>query len=180
MCIKNGVVEVVSSNDGVNASVLLSVEGGTLYVRSSGDCLDSGGDIRIDGGTVILCGSSSNAFAPMDVPEGSQILVNGGTLLAYGSLAEVQFPSQSSSQGVICVTETMKKDTSYAIKDAEGKLICVFTVHDAALTVCYSSSAVGKGKSYAFLAAVTPVGTPLYCMYDKAVSGTVVQSVTAQ
>lgn len=178
--IKNGTVEVISSNDGVNAATLLAVEGGTLYVKSEGDCLDSGGNIHIKGGSVILCGSASNAYAPMDVPEGSQILVDGGFLLAYGSLAEVQFPSQASSQGFVSATETMKKDNAYAVKDANGKILCVFTVHNDALTFCFSSSDVKKGESYTFFADVTPVGECTYCLYDRSVSGQAKQTLTAQ
>ena len=178
--IKNGTVEIESSNDGVNAATLLSVEGGTLYVQSLGDCIDSGGNIHINGGKVILSGSSSNAYAPMDVPEGCQILVDGGFLLAYGSLAEVQYPSSESSQGVICITETIDKESSCAIKDSDGNILCVFTAHDTALTVCFSSEKVVRGSEYTIFTGVTPVGDATYCVYQIAVNGQAKQTLTAQ
>ena len=178
--IKNGTVEIDSANDGVNAGTLLTVEGGILYVKSQGDCLDSGGDIHIKGGKVVLAGSSSNAYAPMDVPEGHQILVDGGFLLAYGSLAEVQYPSSASAQGVICATETIEKGASCAIKDADGTVLCVFTARDTALTLCFSSEKVQKGTSYTIYTDVTPLGDPQDGVYDKCVSGQAKQTLSAQ
>lgn len=168
--ILGGRVDVRATNDGVNAATLLSVEGGVLYVVSGGDGLDSGGDIQFKGGTTVICGSSSNAYAPMDVPEGYQIRVDGGFLLAYGSLNAVQYPSGSSSQPFLGTSVSLKKDVPYALRDQDGNNLVTFTPAENALTLCFSSDALTAGE-YTLFSGVTPEGTPAYGVYTSSTGG---------
>ncbi len=176
--IKSGTLSVTAFNDGINAATELVVEGGSVYVASQGDCLDSGGNIYIKGGTVVLCGSPSNAFAPMDVPEGFEILVDGGVLLAYGSLAEVQYPSHSSSQVFFGTTVSLDKDKGYALRDADGNLICAFRPQENALTLCFSSDALQKGQMYGLYTGAQLIGDAVDGFYSKAVGGKLLQEIT--
>lgn len=168
--ILGGKVSVNATNDGVNAATLLSVEGGSLYVITGGDGLDSGGNIHIKGGTTVICGSPSNAFAPMDVPDGYEILVDGGFLLAYGSLNAVQYPSSKSASHVLATSVSLKKDVAYALRDVGGKSIVTFVPQENALTLCFSYEALGAGE-YTLYSHVTTEGEPADGVYPNSTGG---------
>lgn len=163
-----GETEIVSANDGVNASTLLSVEDGSLFVKSIGDGLDCGGNIEISGGSAVIQGSPSNEFAPMDVPDGYEIRVTGGFLLAYGAVGAVQYPSDSSTQTVVGISVSLKEGTSYSLRDENGNGICTFEVLADAQTLCISSASLQNGKTYTLYARVTPNGTPVHGVYAPA------------
>lgn len=175
--ILGGKVNVNATNDGVNAATLLSVEGGALYVTTGGDGLDSGGNIHVKGGTTVICGSPSNAFAPMDVPDGCEILVDGGFLLAYGSLSAVQYPAQKSAQSFLGTSVSLKKDVPYALRDQNGNTLVTFTPGENALTLCFSSEALAAGK-YTLFSGVTPEGTPTGGVYTSSTGGEEVATFT--
>lgn len=175
--ILGGKVIVNADNDGVNAATLLSVEGGTLGVVTGGDGLDSGGNIHIKGGTTVICGSPSNAYAPMDVPDGYEILVDGGFLLAYGSLSAVQYPSQKSAQSFLAASVSLKKDVAYALRDQDGNTLIAFTPGENALTLCFSSENLTAGE-YTLFSGVTPEGTPTGGVYTSSTGGEEVATFT--
>ena len=166
---------VHATNDGVNGGSLISVEGGSLHVVSGGDGLDSGGNIRFAGGSTVICGSPSNAYAPMDVPEGSEILTDGGFVLAYGSLNAVQFPSQNSAQPFLAATVSMKQGTVYALRDKDGNNVVTFTAKENALTLCISSSELTAGE-YTLYRDVTPEGNDSDGIYSSSTGGEAVET----
>ena len=173
--IAGGRVVVHATNDGVNGGSLISVEGGSLHVVSGGDGLDSGGNIRFAGGSTVICGSPSNAYAPMDVPEGSEILTDGGFVLAYGSLNAVQFPSQNSAQPFLAATVSMKQGTVYALRDRDGNNVVTFTARENALTLCVSSSELTAGE-YTLYRDVTPEGNDFDGIYSSSTGGEAVET----
>lgn len=163
-----GVTEIISANDGVNAGTLLSVENGSLFVNSAGDGLDSGGNIEISGGSVVIQGSPSNAYAPMDVPEGCEIRVTGGFLLAYGSYGAVQYPSASSAQAVLSGAVFLEQEKVYTLRDSDGEAVYTFKAFGGAQTLCVSGDALSVGKTYTLYADVTAGGIHVHGVYKNA------------
>ncbi len=162
-----GNVSVNASNDGINASTLVEVKNGHLFVNAIGDGID-GGDIVFSGGTTVIQGSVYNDCAPMDAPIEKEIRVTGGVLLAYGSVGAVQYPSKNSTQAVIGTEVTLEQDVSYTLRDAEGKAVCSFRAFGNAQTLCFSSDALTKGGSYTLYKNVNPSGVHVHGIYTNA------------
>ncbi len=168
--ILGGRVVIHATEDGISGGASISVEGGSLQVVPGGDGLDSGGNIYIKGGTTVICGSPSNAYAPMDVPKGYEILVDGGTLLAYGSLNAVQYPSEKSSQSFLATSVSLKKDTAYALRDKDGNTLVTFAPGENALTLCFSSPSLSSGE-YTLYANVSTQGEAVGGVYPSSTGG---------
>lgn len=164
---KGGNTSINAANDGVNASTLIAVENGSLFVSAVGDGLD-GGDIEISGGSTVIQGSVYNDCAPMDTPSEKEIRVTGGFLLAYGSVGVVQYPSEHSAQAVIGTEVTLEQGMSYTLRDTEGKAVCSFQAFCNAQTLCFSSDALIKGNAYTLYANVTPSGVHVHGVYKNA------------
>lgn len=161
-----GNTSVKATNDGVNASTLIEVKDGLLFISAIGDGMD-GGDIVIGGGSTVIQGSVYNDCAPMDTPSEKKIVVTGGVLLAYGSVGAVQYPSHDSTQAVIGTEAMLEQGKSYTLRDAQGNAVCSFQALGDAQTVCFSSDKLGKGGAYTLFADVTPSGVHVHGIYKN-------------
>lgn len=119
--INKGDISVIASDDGINvaggtdsssisgrpgennftttSNCTLTINGGHIYVNSSGDGLDSNGAIVMNGGTVIVDGPTDNGNGALDYD--SSFTMNGGFLIAAGSSGMAQNISSGTSYGVM-------------------------------------------------------------------------------
>lgn len=78
----------VSSSD---SSVLLTINGGNIFVNAGGDGLDSNGNIVMNGGNVTVLGPTSDGDTALDFD--GAFTINGGVLMAFGSSGMLETPT---------------------------------------------------------------------------------------
>jgi hypothetical protein len=112
---------VSSSDDGINASYNtttngsgnLTVNGGYIYVISSGnDAMDSNGNFYVKGGFIYAVGTGSpEKSLDANTEQGKKLYITGGTLIAIGDLEG----GSSISGGTCKYTASWNKDSWYAL-----------------------------------------------------------------
>ena len=118
--ITGGQVTVVATDDAINASTNtetngsgdLTISGGYVYARSTGnDGIDSNGNCYVKGGLVYAIGTSSPEVAiDANTEDRKQLYVQGGTLIAIGGIESGASLSQSCYS-----TNSWSKNTWYAL-----------------------------------------------------------------
>ena len=118
--IDGGNIKVVSSDDGFNASngdgssqgrpgtytykrnnsediPYITINGGNVYINSTGDGIDSNGNILITGGTTYVDGPTNNGNGPMDYGDfgNYKFEVTGGELIAVGAKGMAVAPTST-------------------------------------------------------------------------------------
>ena len=156
--ILDGLVDVTSSDDGVNVNggdfgwfgrrsseeaetaeeetdevdPVLRIAGGTILVNAVGDGLDSNSDLLIEGGTVRVSGPSDNFNAALDYGDGGcDFLITGGTVMAAGSSGMAESPD---------VTENSQPSILYVRENGSCAAGDTVTLMDADGNVLLSSS----------------------------------------
>lgn len=169
--INNGNITVVSTDDGINvaggndsssqnrpgqnnfndSNDTLTINGGTIYVNSSGDGLDANGSIYINGGTITVEGPTDNGNSSLDYDK--ELKITGGTLLAVGSSGMAQGISNTSTQyGVLInLNTTYQKDTKVTITDSNGKEIISYTPSKSFQSVVVSTPELKENTTYKVL-----------------------------
>lgn len=136
--IDGGVTQLVSSDDGVNASAfketpLLNINSGILYLDASGDGLDSNGSIKMTGGYVIAQGPSNSGNGVLDYD--NTFTATGGYLLAIGCSGMNQ--SVSTSGSAKAKTKTISTSTrSYVTLTVDNEVILILKVTRSNMNYC--------------------------------------------
>lgn len=160
IAINGGDIDLVASDDGVNASgnsstAILTMNGGTLHVNASGDGLDSNGSIVMTGGTITVDGPTSGGDGSLDYD--GTFAISGGTLIAAGSQGMAQTTSTTSTQASILVTYSSAQaaNTTVTLKDSKGTEICTYTPSKQYQTVVLSSPGIKSGETYQLFSGTT-------------------------
>ncbi|MDE6670667.1 MAG: carbohydrate-binding domain-containing protein [Ruminococcus sp.] len=163
--VNGGTVEVVSSDDGFNASdgetnqsgmgtytdtTMINITGGIVYVNAGGDGLDSNGDINITGGTVIVDGPENSGNGALD--SNGEIIVSGGTLVAVGMSGMAESPSEKSTQNSVSATfdSTFDGGTLVTLLDDSGNEILSYQPAKSFDNIVISSPDIKTGTTYTF------------------------------
>jgi len=186
--INDGNISVVSSDDGINAaggtdsssqggrpgentyttssSYYLHINGGSIYVNSTGDGIDINGAIVMTAGTVIVNGPTSSANGALDYD--SSFIMSGGFLIAAGSSGMAQAPSAQSSQYAVAVTfqSARSANTLFNLQTSGGESIVTFTPAKAYQTVVVSSPDLAKGTTYSVYYGGSSSGTATHGLYE--------------
>ena len=164
--VNNGNIQLVASDDGVNASDgtgtedgfgdmmngsgtgELIINGGTLYVNASGDGLDANGNITVNGGTTVVDGPTNGGNGALDYDQSCN--VNGGTLVVSGSAQMAQTASTSSTINTINMTFSAPQEEGQivAILDESGSAVVAFKAGKTAQVISISSPSLETGKTY--------------------------------
>lgn len=159
--IAGGRSNVVSSDDGVNASgnstsdmgggmqdtgEKLTISDGVLTIDAQGDGLDSNGTIQMTGGEVTVFGPTANDNGALDSNGG--ITVSGGTLVAIGSSGMAETPDESSAQGWLAATVSGSAGSTVQITDASAAVIASYTATKTFASVVFSSPTIATSQSY--------------------------------
>lgn len=124
----------------------VTVSGGTVYIRSSGDGIDANGTLSITGGAVTICGPVTGDTATLDFDVSGTI--GGGTFIGTGSSFMAQTFSQA-SQGVISLNVGKREaGTKVTLTDKTGAVILTHTPELPFEVVILSSPDMTKGESY--------------------------------
>lgn len=177
-----GAVEIVSSDDGFNASdgetnqsgmgtytdtTMVNISGGTVYVNASGDGLDSNGDINITGGTVIIDGCENSGNGALD--SNGEIVVTGGTLVAVGMSGMAESPSEDSTQNAVSATfdNTLKCGTLVTLLDSSGNEIISFKPAKSFDNIVISTPDIKTGTAYTFYTGGTSSKSEAHGLYEN-------------
>ena len=179
--INDGNVKVVANDDGFNAAGgndsssvngragqnrfggngagSLTINGGTVYVNSTGDGLDSNNSISIKGGYITVDGPTNNGNGALD--HDGNMTISGGTLIAAGSSGMLELPSTSSSQNTICMvfTSTPSANTEFSLKDSDGNTIVSYTPSKQYASIIVSTPEIATNASYTALTGNSEAGT---------------------
>lgn len=170
--ISGGEIELVSSDDGINAAggadqsgfggfggfggngpfsgsteSHIDISGGIIQINASGDGIDSNGAVIISGGEVYISGPEDNADSALDYE--TQAVITDGLFVAAGASAMAQNFSTDSTQGAILVaTSTQPADSTILLADADGAVLLNWTAKKSFDCVLISCPALQQGKTY--------------------------------
>lgn len=173
-----GDISIVASDDGINAadgssssgmgmggfgggqasssdsSVLLTINGGNIFVNAGGDGLDSNGNIVMNGGNVTVLGPTSDGDTALDFD--GAFTINGGVLMAFGSSGMLETPT--SAQNGCCIVTTLgtvSANSEFSLMDSSGNVIMSYTpTKNYASAIVYSSD-IKSGSTYTVTAGST-------------------------
>lgn len=180
--VTGGAVEIVSSDDGFNASdgqtnqsgmgtytdsVMVNISGGTVYVNSSGDGLDSNGNINISGGTVIVDGCENSGNGALD--SNGEILISGGTVVAVGMSGMAESPSENSTQNTVSATfdSTFDGGTLVTLLDSSGNEIMSYKPAKSFDNIVISTPDIKTGTAYTFYTGGTTSTSEIHGLYEN-------------
>ncbi len=166
--ISGGAISLTASDDGLNAaggndgSALggrpgmgsfggsagkITVTGGTLYIKASGDGFDANGTLSITGGDIVVSGANVGDTAILDFDAVGTI--SGGTFVGTGASGMTQSFSSSSTQGVIMMSVgSQSAGAEVTLTDEDGRALIVRTADQAFSCVIVSHPSIVKGGTY--------------------------------
>ncbi|MBQ6117937.1 MAG: hypothetical protein IJK98_01770, partial [Clostridia bacterium] len=123
----------------------ISISGGTLYVKASGDGIDSNGTVTVSGGhTVVDCPTVGDT-SPFDYETAASI--TGGTLIATGS-ANMAEGFTSAEQGVIAL-RVSEQSSGTALRAADGSDVLAETTPENSYNyILITTPALTAGQTY--------------------------------
>ena len=131
---------------GSTAGGSISISGGTVYVRASGDGLDANGSVAISGGNITVCCPAQGDSPPLDYDTNAAI--TGGTFLGTGSAGMAQSFSEA-GQGVISVNAgSCPAGTEITLTDASGKTLLSACPEESFSVILLSSPELIQGETY--------------------------------
>ncbi|MFA7101027.1 MAG: dockerin type 1, partial [Bacilli bacterium] len=131
----------------INSNIILTINGGTIYVNASGDGLDANGSIYIYGGTTYVSGPTDNGNGSLDYD--GTCLVDGGTIILAGSSGMLQTPQATSKvPGFTYTGSTQKAGSVIEVKDSSGNTLVSFTANKQFQNITSSSELYTLGQTY--------------------------------
>lgn len=159
--ILGGVINVVSSDDGINAAggnsasnwnfffptttnsnYSLLISGGYVHVNAEGDGLDANGTITVSGGTTLIEGPTNTGNSCIDEDNG--FTYEGGVVLALdgGGMQGEGVPSNTTNYLTATISNASQDSNIIAIADETGKVASIFQYTKAAKRVVYINAAI--------------------------------------
>ena len=158
LTINAGTITLKTTDDSINAGGNIVINGGAIYACSSlNDAIDANGTkgITINGGVIVAIGGNGAecAFDCVNAP----FTINGGYVLGFGG-SNYTAPSASGKQTTLVLGGSSfgSADSSLAITDSNGKAVFVYTLPNAGRELMILSSPELKtGTSYSVKTGVT-------------------------
>lgn len=127
-----------------NGSIV--IDGGELYIQSSGDGMDANGYLEINGGMTVICGPNSGDTATLDFDTSGTI--NGGIFIGTGSSMMAQTFSEN-AQGVLALqVGNQSAGTVITVTDADGNVLLTHKPELPYAVFIYSTPDLVSGQSY--------------------------------
>lgn len=138
-------------------SVLVEINGGTLYINAEGDSIDSNGSLSITGGDITIDGTTQGGDGILDYNGTAEI--TGGTITGVGTSDMAQLFSDSSTQYSLLYgfDSTQSAGTKITLKDSSGNEVASVTSAKTFGAVLISSSKLTEGGTYTLYAGDTKV-----------------------
>lgn len=124
----------------------ITISGGHLDVKASGDGLDANGTLTISGGYTVVSGPTHGDTATLDYDISGTI--TGGTFIGTGAAGMAQSFSDS-TQGVFAVSVgNQTAGTQIVLKDKNGNILIAHTPELNFAVVILSAPGLTKGETY--------------------------------
>ena len=135
-------------NRTIEINCIISINGGMLYVNSSGDGLDSNGWLYFNGGYTIVDGPTSDNNSALDASIG--MVANGGEVLAIGSSNMAKALNKNSLINNISIVFDAPQlaNTKIQIKDSNGNVVLEHTSSKPFNHITASTSRFKQGQDY--------------------------------
>lgn len=170
--INGGEIDIVSSDDGLNAAggtdssgtggffgkggrpdafggssdACIRISGGIIRIDSDGDGVDSNGRIEVSGGETYVNGPENSGNGAIDYE--LEATISGGIFIAAGASGMAQNFSSSSTQASVMMSCNGKETVS--IKNSGGEEIISFTPQKSCNCIVISCPELTVGESYIF------------------------------
>ena len=151
MTINGGTITVNSNDDALNANEdgvsVITINGGVLTCNAGGgqegDGIDSNGWIVINDGFIVSAASATSPDSGVDSDNG--IYINGGTVLASGNMYDEV--SEDSEQAFVALNfaSSVEAGQMFALKNADGEIAIAFSAANDFKTLVYSSRELTDG-----------------------------------
>lgn len=151
LTINGGTITVNSNDDALNANEdgvsVITINGGVLTCNAGGgqegDGIDSNGWIVINDGFIVSAASATSPDSGVDSDNG--IYINGGTVLASGNMYDKV--SEDSEQAFVALNfaSSVEAGQMFALKNADGEIVTAFSAANDFQTLVYSSSELTDG-----------------------------------
>lgn len=165
-----GTLAVNSDNEGIETSLHLTINGGTITINSNDDAINANEDgvsvITINGGVVSAANATSQDSG---VDSDNGIYINGGTVLASGNMYDEV--SEDSEQAFVALSfaDSVEAGQMFALKNADGEIVNVFSAANDFQTLVYSSSELTDGD-YTLYEISSAEGVAVSGLYTEAPS----------
>lgn len=168
--ISGGEMDIVSSDDGVNAAggndssstangfgkgdrfdtdanADIVISGGVLRVSAEGDGLDSNGNITISGGEIYVTGPEHSGNASLDY--GIDASITGGRFVAAGASGMAEnFGSQSTQGSILVNINQQEAGSTITLTDESSNNMLAWTSDKTYSSVLISLPEIKKGSKY--------------------------------
>lgn len=124
----------------------ITITGGDIYVRASGDGIDANGSLTISGGNVTICGPNRGDTATLDFDTTG--VISGGTFIGSGASGMAQTFSDSSQGVVTAHVGSVAAGTQITLADKNGNVLLSCSPELDCSIVIFSSPELVKGETY--------------------------------
>lgn len=145
LTINNGTLNVKTSDDGLNASTFIYINGGNIYVNSaSNDGIDSNGKLTVTGGKIISIGAASPEEG-FDCDQNT-FKITGGILVGVAGATSSPTASVSTQPSVILGSGTANQIIH--IESSDGAEALTFLIPKNYTTMLFSSPKLKSNVAY--------------------------------
>lgn len=126
----------------------ITVNGGNIYIKASGDGIDSNGSLTITGGMLIINGPEMNGNGPLD-SEGT-MTITGGEIITLSSAGMLQLPNGSDTQNTLKVVFSSQgvAGDKVTVRDSSGNELMSSVSECKYMALIYSSDKLKQGEEY--------------------------------
>ena len=154
LTINGGVINITAQDDGINTNEdgvsVTTVNGGVLTINAGlgdeGDGIDSNGFLVINGGTVATAANPRSGDGGLDSDKG--IYLNGGTVFATGSRNDSVETASEQPYLELTFSGTVATGQAVALKDSEGRTVMEFSAVKDFSSLILSSPDLELGGTY--------------------------------
>lgn len=151
LTINGGTITINSNDDAINANEdgvsVITINGGVLTCNAGGgkegDGIDSNGWIVINDGVVVSAASATSQDSGVDSDNG--IYINGGTVIASGNMYDEVSEDSEQTFVVLNFADSIEAGQMFALKNADGEIVTAFSAANDFQTLVYSSSELTDG-----------------------------------
>ena len=131
---------------GGSGSGSITITGGEIYVKASGDGVDANGSLTISGGNVTICGPNHGDTATLDYDTTG--VITGGTFVGSGARGMARTFSDSSQGVVTANVGSVSAGTPVTLTDKSGNVMFNYTPELDCSLMIFSSPELVNGETY--------------------------------